>query len=189
MGVAIWPGLVRGLLVALAASPAQAYLVQQNVAMTLRAGAYCNHAPDGSFDAPQTRDGAVSIFDQPYDFILEGDTLPALPDLGIGVVVDLKSFTQDETLTVESLRFEDMTPPDRWDLTPTAEGRFWIGTFPDPGKGLPEGRYQFSVLRGTQRLFVYDFTVVAPDALSRLRTDLDARAVEDLALLCVATTS
>jgi hypothetical protein len=131
-----------------------------NAAMELEAGAYCNLPGDGVQVAPATHAGVTTIFDTPYRFALLGDRIPAVRDLGLGVVGRLKSFVPGETLIAQVRRVEDMGPVDLWRFDIKDDGRFWLGTAPLQGGELDYGTYQVAVYRGQKALLIYEFDVV-----------------------------
>lgn len=146
--------LVAGTLPAGAAVLDQAAEVQ-----LLASGGYCVTPPDALEVAPGTREGQVSAYDLPYDFLITGDSVPSIRDLGVGVVLRVSGLLPGEWLTVQQGRIGEPGVPDTWRLLPGPDGSFWFGGTPDPGTRLIEGTYRFSVFRGREPLLTFDIEV------------------------------
>lgn len=149
--------------------PADAGLLIQNVRLDLHAGAFCTFPDNGKFPAPETRSGFVGIDARPYQFVEESDSIPALPDMGIGLVVRLIDPVQFETLTLTTELQVVGSKPDRWPVNPFGDGYFWFSTVPQSGDILLPGRYKFRAYRGTALLLEYDFRVHSPSKAERDR--------------------
>jgi hypothetical protein len=142
------------------AAPAQAYLTKVTVGLRIEAGFYCDYPTDGTEEAPHTQDGEVGLYDAPFPLVHLGDLIPAAPGVSVGIIVQLRSFAAGEELVVRARRIEDDVGPDVWQVDVGDDGRFWLGTSPDPGKALPYGHYEFAVFRGFTPLLVYEFQVL-----------------------------
>lgn len=156
------------ILACLAVTGVQADVIHQGAPLKFKAGLFCNYPNDGKERAPDTSDGEVGVHVRPYDFVHLGDTVPSAPDVSIGIIVQLKSYVAGERLTLQQARVEDFIAPDRWPLIVAQNGRFWFGRRPDPGKGLPTGHYQMSILRGRTVILLYEFQVVPGSKMPEL---------------------
>lgn len=140
---------------------------------TLDVGGFCIQPPDGVMVAPLTKDGKVDLFELPYQFVIRGDSVPAMRNIGVGIVVKLHDFSPGESLTIQA--DDHGAKPDIWRIGPDQDGTFWVGTTPDPGNGLLHGIYRFSVSRGRQIILIYELRVRSPT-----RTELAANPCNPL---------
>ena len=141
-------------------SPAQADLVELNVPLlSLEVGGHCAGAPKGTVVAPDTRDGQVIKSLHPYDFVVQGGTLPGAVDMGIGLVLRFKEYVPGETMILQAQLLGVDPKADTWTHKLSQNGTLWFGFLPTPGKAIDLGHYRFWVKRGTATLLVYDIVV------------------------------
>ncbi len=148
---------------------AQAGVIHKNVPMQLEAGAFCGHPGVGTAVAPGVHNGKVILFKEAFDFVHLGDKVPGLPGMGMGIAGQIPSGAKGEILTGELWRVLDPAPVDYWHFALKTDGRFWLGATPDPGAALAPGRYKFAVFRGNDPLLVYEFTVLDPVLMPKIK--------------------
>ena len=125
------------------------------------AGAFCAYPSGRTMPAPATRDGTVDYQATPYRMVIEGDEVPAISGLGVGIIVKLHDFSPGETLTLQT-DWSERATPDTWQTTLNDDGTFWFGVVPGVGSSLAWGKYRLAAFRGRETLFIYDILVSQP---------------------------
>lgn len=155
--------VVLGLCVALFGLPGAAgiLLSAPGAVARFQAGYYCRNEPDSVEKMPLTASGELKIFEEPFHFVSQGDRIPSVSGIGIGLVVWLDQFTPGEVLTVHSAHG---TPccgnQESWQGYPDDKGLIWLGYLTDDIVPFQQGPWRFTVQRGQTPLLVYDFLVL-----------------------------
>ncbi len=137
--------------------------------LTVEAGFFCLENPDDTVTAPRSQTGKLNIFNSPFAFVHLGDNVPSVPGIGIGVVIKMNDYTDGEILTVREQNVSAGTPPDYWEATPQKNGVTWMGYLGDTDRPYPQGTWLFQIFRNKDLLLSYQFSVLSPGKLPKLR--------------------
>ena len=135
----------------------------ENAVETVTAGFFCLARPDAAGQG-LGGSGKVNLYLTPPPFVAEGDQVPSLAGIGIGVVARLSPFLRDAVLIARASHGEPCcNKAQSWMTRSRPDGLIWLGHLEGGGAEFPPGLWRFSLWRGPLEVFSYEINVLPHD--------------------------